>query len=172
MELNSLIPWNRKTEIGRAVEEHPLASFQREMDRFFDEVWRRWDLAPSGGNRFGWTPSTDVAENDAAVEMTMELPGLDEKDVEVTLEGDRLIVQGEKRQDRQQEEAGTGWLVSERRWGRFQRVMPLPPHVDRDKVAASFQDGVLKVTLPKTEEARRETRRIEVRKGKAAQRAA
>lgn len=167
MDLNTLIPWNRKTALERGGSEHPLLTFQREMDRLFDEIWQRWDLTPTSGNageRFGWVPQTDIAESEEAVEVTMELPGLGEEDIEIVQEGDRLIVRGEKRQERQEGGRETGWLLSERRWGTFQRVMPLPSTIDRDRIEATFDKGVLTLTLPKTEDAKRETRRIEVRK--------
>ena len=164
MELNSLMPWNRKAELPRGTDSHPVASFQREMDRLFDEFWRRWELGFADDERLPWVPQADVFEDDKTIEIALELPGLDDKDIEVKVEGDRLIVEGEKRQTHRQEHDERGWLVSERRWGKFQRVMPLPPHIDRDKIAASFDNGVLTLSLPKTEEGRREARHIEVRK--------
>lgn len=164
MELNSLIPWNRKGELPRGANDHPVASFQRDMGRLFDEFWRRWEMGFSDGDRLPWVPQADVFEDDRTIEIALELPDLDEKEIVVKVEGDRLIVEGEKRQAYRQEQGDRGWLVSERRWGRFQRVMPLPSHVDREKIAASFDNGVLTLTLPKVEEARREARRIEVHK--------
>lgn len=166
MNIDTLIPWTRKSGEAAAPADHPLTTVQREMDRMFDDLWRRWEpaIASNGsGGAFAWKPQADLVETPDAIKLSVELPGLDEKDVEVVTEGDRLIIRGEKRQDHEEKDEQTGWLVTERRWGRFQRVLPLGAGVDRDRIEATFSKGVLTVTLPKTEEARRETKRIEIK---------
>lgn len=138
-----------------------FATFRREMDRVFDDVlggrtalgaWRRGDVMPS----------LDVEESDEAVKVTVELPGVDEKDVELTLDRDILTVKGEKKAEKTVDEAGRH--VVERSFGQFSRTVRLPTAVEADKVEARFDKGILTVTLPKPAEARAEHRRIEIKK--------
>uniref|UniRef100_A0A7C4L384 Hsp20/alpha crystallin family protein n=1 Tax=Bellilinea caldifistulae TaxID=360411 RepID=A0A7C4L384_9CHLR len=107
--------------------------------RLFDEEWDTF------------TPRVDVKETDKKVIVTAELPGLDEKDIEISISGDALILRGEKRQE--EEEKGEDYYRMERRYGSFQRVIPLPCEVQVDKAEASYRKGVLTVELPKTPEA-------------------
>ena len=93
----------------------------------------------------------------------MELPGLDDDDVEVNLSDGVLTIRGEKKHET--EENGRGYYMAERSWGAFHRMIPLPPGVDTDRTEARFKRGVLTVTLPKTEEARANMKRIDVKAG-------
>jgi len=106
-------------------------------------------------------PAVDVFENEKGFKLTAELPGLCEKDVEVTLTGDLVMLKGEKQQER--EEKGKNRYLSERSYGSFQRSFYLPDGVARDKVTAEFKDGVLTVMLPKTVEAQAQTKKVEVK---------
>lgn len=142
----------------------PFFSFRREMDRLFDDFFapaeaRSFDA--NGGGAAALRPSLDVNETDKAYEVSAELPGLEQKDIELTLRDNALILSGEKRSETHEENGGRRW--SERSFGRFERVVPLPTEVDADKVEAQFKNGVLKVTLPKNAQARDKTRRIEIR---------
>lgn len=169
MAFRDLIPWGRRpTEVARNGEGNPVLSLQREMNRAFDDFWRRFD-EPFGA--LGWRnggglpslamPRTDVAETDDAIEVSVDLPGLEEKDVDVSVSGDVLTVRGERKNEREEERKG--YYLSERSYGSFYRTVPLPPGVDRDNAKASFKNGVLTVTLPKTQEAQRQVKRIEVK---------
>lgn len=155
---------------------HPLVSLRDEIDRLFDSVfaaplgWRMLERDPLRRLGFGTlpsfgdiTPHMDVKETDTAIELTAELPGMVEKDVEVTLSDGILTVKGEKRVD--SEEKGADYHLSERRYGAFHRTFRLPDTVEEDKITAAVDKGVLTVTLPKTARPDKETRRIEV-KGK------
>ncbi len=137
----------------------PWRSFRREMDRLFDQVWPGGFAFPS--LRRAFEPAMDLVEDDRAFRITAELPGLSEKDIDVTISGDMLTIKGEKREER--EEKGRNYYVSERRFGSFQRSFTLPEGVDRDKIEAKFQDGVLTLTLPKTPEAVKQQKKIEVK---------
>jgi len=111
---------------------------------------------------FGFTtPAVDVSETDKALEVSAELPGLSEDDVDIQITGDTLTIRGEKTDAHKEERKGT--YVSERMYGSFYRAVPLPPGVEIDKAEANFANGVLTVTLPKSEEAQQQVKRIEVK---------
>ncbi len=155
MHIRDLIPWNRKGEAA-----NPLATLQREMNRVFDDYWRRFDGMPMP--EFGWTgPRADVRETEGAVEVSVELPGMDEKDVELTVANDVLTIKGEKKAETEQRDKN--WYVSERSYGSFLRSIPLPAGVEGDKAEAVFKKGVLTVTVPKSPEAQARVKRIEVK---------
>ena len=147
----------------------PWQNFRSEMERMFDRfgfgvpaMRRMFDLAPSFETSFSFNaPAVDVTEDDKAYKIAAELPGLDEKDVEVSVTGDVLTLKGEKLQ--QKEEKNKNWYVSERAYVSFQRAFTLPEGVDREKIVADFAKGVLTVTLPKNAEAQKQQRKIEVK---------
>jgi len=158
----------KKVQSTRASLFEPWQSFRSEMDRLFDRVTK--GFGPPMFDRFFDTeralpalslPAVDISEDDKAYTIAAELPGLEEKDVEVTTMGDTLILKGEKRQEKQQKDKN--YYLSERSYGAFQRSFALPDSVDQNKIAASFAKGVLTVTLPKTAEARDQQRKIEVK---------
>jgi HSP20 family protein len=103
----------------------------------------------------------DVAETDKAYELTAELPGMSESDVEVVASNGVLTIKGEKKEEK--EEKKKDYYISERRYGSFERRMQVPDEVDADKIAATFKKGVLTVTLPKKAEAQKPTKKIEVK---------
>lgn len=162
MAIKDLIPW-KKPEHRLARREDPFELFRREMEQVFDGLGSG---RPAGSTSLlerqlgAFTPNIDVSETDQEVRVTAELPGLEEKDVEVTLVDGALSIKGEKR-DEQEEEKGE-FYRSERRYGMFERRIALPAGVDPDKAAASFKKGVLRVTLPKTAEAQNRRRRVPV----------
>lgn len=167
MQFRDLIPWSRKeSELARRTEEdHPILGLQREMNRVFERFWNRFERPFAAfDNIFGvGSPRTDVVETDKAIEVSVELPGLDEKDIEVTLADDALTIKGEKKAEH--EENRKGYYLSERTYGSFYRTIPLPSGVATDDVKAEFRKGVLTVTLPKTPEAQAKVKRIEVKGG-------
>ncbi len=150
----------------------PFASLRQEIDRLFDDFGRGWwgaprrslfDVEPFWRNGHGLTaaPAVDVAESDKAYEITVELPGLDEKNIEVKLSNSTLTIKGEKQEEK--EEKKKDYYVSERRFGSFERSFHVPEGVDVDKIEASFNKGVLKVTLPKTPAAQKPEKKIAVK---------
>lgn len=151
----------------------PFESLRREIDRLFDDFhpfgWRlpvspsAFDFKlprPSGA---GWpvVPAFDLAEKEKEYEITAELPGLDEKDVEIRLSNHSLTIKGEKKEER--EEKQKDYYLSERRYGSFYRSFQLPEGVDADKIDATFAKGVLTVKLPKTAEARKAEKKISIK---------
>ncbi len=168
MQIRDLIPWGRERQPAprsETGEEAPLASLQRDLNRAFEDFWSRLDRpfgAPNGVLAVGH-PRTDISETDDEVEISVELPGLDDKDIEVNLTDDFLTVRGERKAER--EEKKRGYYLSERSYGAVHRMIPLPPGVDTDKADARFKKGVLTVSLPKTPEAKAKVKRIAVKAG-------
>jgi HSP20 family protein len=165
MPFKDLLPLRRRrTDVpGRYEEEHPLSIVQKEMNRLFDDFSRGFDVAPFSAmrERLGtFSPSLDVKEDDKAITVKAELPGMDEKDVEVLLTDDALTLKGEKKEDK--EEKRENYYHVERTYGSFHRVIPLAAAIDTKKVNATFKNGVLVVTLPKTEEAKMKGKKIPV----------
>ncbi len=157
--------WGRKRGLPvRYREEDPFTLLHQEMNRLFDTFERGWGLSlfePWGERQGVYSPSVNVSEDDHEFLITAELPGLDEKDVEVILEKDLLTIQGEKKEEK--EESGKDYYHMERSYGTFRRSIPLPDEVDADKIEASFKKGILSIHLPKTEAARKETRKISIK---------
>jgi HSP20 family protein len=164
MAIRDLIPWNnRGREVGmrRGEEMNPFLTLHREMNRLFDDVVRGFDVGPFGSNglldrTIAW-PNIEVSETDNEVKVTAELPGLEEKDVEVELANGALAIRGEKKTETEDKER----LFSERTYGRFERRIPVED-VEQDKVSASFKNGVLTVTLPKSPAAQQKVKRIAI----------
>jgi HSP20 family protein len=128
------------------------------MDRLFEDAFRGFGLSSfSNDNGFGW-PHVEVVDRDKEVRVTAELPGLEEKDVEIRVEDNVLVLRGEKRTEFDDEERH----YSERYYGRFERQVALPAEVDDESANATFRNGVLTVTLPKTEHARQQAKRIPI----------
>lgn len=148
----------------------PFESLKKEVDRLFedfgDDFWRRpfrslGRFERTWPSRLTATPPVDVSETDRAYEITAELPGLDEKNIEVNVAHGGLTIKGEKTEEKEEEKKDT--YVCERRYGSFERYFDLPEGVDADKIEATFNKGVLKVTLPKTAEAQNPAKKIEVK---------
>jgi HSP20 family protein len=163
MTLGDLVPWGRKDQSlalrnrdtgGFSSELGPFMRLHQEMNRLFDDVFRGFD-APALMSA-GW-PRLEVHETDDAWQVTAELPGLDEKDVELAIHDGVLTIRGEKRA----ETRNKGSTVSERYYGRFERRIALG-EVDEDKANAHFDNGVLTVTLPKSAQALDRVKRIPI----------
>ncbi len=171
MQIRDLIPWSRGKVPAQGNTSHndnPVNGLQRDINRVFDDFWSQFDRplgsSPSpvtNGLLSGFGPRSDVSETDKEVEVSVELPGLDEKDIDVSLTGDMLTIRGEKKAEK--EEKRKGYYLSERSYGSFHRSVPLPPGVDTDKATAEFKRGVLTVTMPKTPESQAQVKRIEVK---------
>ena len=159
-----------KTEITKSSEKsvrapHDIFSAMRdEMDRMFERFehgWPRWPALFRHNGDFA-VPNPDVRENTNSIVVEVELPGVDEKDVSVTLANGMLTIKGEKKHEK--EEKGESYFLAERSFGSFQRAIRLPDTVDDAKVEAKFDKGVLKVTAAKKPEAVKAERKIEIKK--------
>lgn len=162
MNMRDLIPWGRTqttTPAHYRDEGDPFTTLHREMNRLFDDVFRSFDLAPFGGmGRMGTWPHVEVVETDKEVRVSAELPGLEDKDVEVLMGDGVLTIRGEKKSEIEDKDRA----FSERYYGRFERRIPLAWEVEEDKVDASFRNGVLSIVLPKSAESRSHMKRIAI----------
>ncbi len=144
----------------------PLTSLRSEIDRLFDDFDpTRWtvpgamrlmaDIPP--------VPAMDLVESDGHYTVTAEIPGMAPEDIDIKVADDTLTIRGEKREETERSEDDR--IVSERRYGSFQRVMRLPGDVDAEKIAATCAKGVLTLTLPKSPDAKAREKKIEVKAG-------
>jgi HSP20 family protein len=148
MSFYNLIPW-RSTEERPALH-HGWSSFDRLQTQFndlFQELFGNTQLAERAGS-WGMMPRVDVSESDGEIQIKADLPGIDEKNVDVTLERGILTIKGEKQSEKEDKEKN--YHRMERSYGVFQRSIPLPAEVDADRVDATFENGVLSIVLPKT----------------------
>lgn len=149
---------------------NPLFDLRSEIDTLFDRFFSGGLLAPFGGGlldaeplrqRFGGVmPKVDVSESDREIQIVAELPGLKQEDVDVSISNDILTLKGETRETREEKEKQ--YHLTERSYGRFERSFQLPETVDRERISASFENGLLTVTLPKSEKPRQATKKIEI----------
>lgn len=135
-----------------------IERMRREMDRIWDTFFER---RPARVEEFGeWLPTLDVSETKDEYVVKAELPGIDPKDIDISLTNDLLTIKGEKKQEKEEKEEN--YHLIERSYGAFTRSVRLPGQVQSDKISANFKNGVLKVALPKTEEAKKKEIKIKV----------
>jgi len=170
-----LVVKNEEKKPPATTEFHPFANLRRKIDRLFDDFeWGPWRLPtprslfigePLWRGDMGWSkaPAVDVTDTEKTYEVTAELPGMDEKNVEVKFANGVLTIKGEKKEEK--EEKQKDYHLSERRYGSFQRSFTVPDGVDADKIEATFKNGVLTVSLPKTLEAQKKEKQIAIKKG-------
>ncbi len=167
MQISDLIPWGRDKEktpqSDTATTANPLLALQRDINHVFEDFWRKvesgWNGHGNAGGMFG--PSTDVTETDKSVDVSVELPGMTEDDIDISLSSNAITIRGEKKVEHEEERKGI--YMSERAYGSFYRMVPLPVGVDPDKAEAKFKNGVLTVSLPKTAEAQAKIKHIPVK---------
>lgn len=168
MDLKKLAPWNwfKKEEeqqsatlpvqrYGQSPEMSPIAQFHQDIDRMFDRFFRGFgfpvgsfgrEVAPLSQTEW-LKPTLDIAANDKEYAITVELPGVDEKDVELELTDETLVIKGEKKQEKEKKEQN--YYRMERSYGSFQRVLSLPEDAERDGIVATYRQGILTVTIPR-----------------------
>ena len=140
----------------------PWSDLRREIDRLFDSTLS--GVRPAGvRNGMEWVPPMDVEEQDDQITLALELPGVSQQDVQVSVENGVLTIAGEKKFSRTTDHDSNGGRFIERQYGRFERVLSLPQSVDAEKITASYDNGVLTLKLPKSAESRR--RKIEIGRG-------
>ncbi|MBD8892680.1 Hsp20/alpha crystallin family protein [Roseibium litorale] len=151
----------------------PFENLHREIDRLFDNFhpfgWRRTARPSLFDMEFDWprqdawnfAPAMDLVEKEKGYEISAELPGMEEKDIEIKLSNGSLTIKGEKSEEKEEREKE--YYLSERRYGSFHRSFALPAGIDTDKIDAKFAKGVLTVTLPKTKEARSQEKKIGIK---------
>lgn len=146
-------------------EPHPLRSLRQEMDNLFDSWTKDLGFPQVSFTTTEVWPRMDVSETDKEIQVTAELPGVDQKDIEITMSGSDLLIKGEKKSEREEkkEEEGRTYHRVERSFGSFQRRLSLPYEVDASKAQAVYKDGVLTLTLPKPAEVQKATKKIEIK---------
>lgn len=168
MTFKDLMPWGREKKDleARKESDYPLSSLPGEMARLVDNfvkgfdkpLWggldnfmKGFDRSPGSASSGSFCPQVDITDKDKEILVTAELPGIDEKDIDISLSKDRLTIRGEKKEEK--ENKGSGFYSMERSFGSFTRDIPLPCTIDTDKVEATYKKGVLTITLPKTPDA-------------------
>jgi HSP20 family protein len=169
-QTNSNLPMKREDAFGLRMPsgfENPV-EWMRRWDQMFDRYFNRafgsaFPTEWTGGTErwSNFTPAVNITDINTEYRVTAELPGMDEKDIELTLHRDHLTIKGEKKQEH--EDKGQGYYRMERSYGTFQRTLPLPEGIDLDKAEANFSKGLLTVTLPKLPEAQTGARRITIK---------
>jgi HSP20 family protein len=165
MKVKDLIPWgSRKRDVAVRNDTSPVRALQVDINRAFEDFWRTFQLpmldARADRAMRAGVPSVDVRDTGEAIEVVAELPGMEEADVDVRVADGALTVRGEKKFER--EERDRRYLLRERSFGRVERVLPLPEGLDVYAAKAAFDNGVLTVTIPKTEETQAAVKRISV----------
>lgn len=153
MTANSLIPVGTQRTVSRR-EANPFSYLQQEIDRLFDDVTRNMPGFSTAG-----MPSMDVSETEKAVEISVELPGLERKDIDLNVSDNLLTIRGEKKSER--EEKNVAYHLVERSYGSFSRSVALPAGVKADDITAEIANGVLKISVPKP--APQQTRQIDIK---------
>ena len=165
--MEKIMPANKlpaRSEPATGLVGSAFNSLRREVDRLFDDFdgWPgRTPFSRALSSDGFYAPAMDIAEKNGNFELTAEMPGLEEKDIEVKLTNGGISIRGEKKSDR--EEKNKNYYLSERSYGSFDRYFTLPAGVDATKISASFKNGLLTVTLPKTPEAQKSEKKIPIK---------
>ena len=162
MTFSALNPFNKRSVPVRRDVADPFSLVCHDMDSMFEDFWGEFDLEPFWGDQAAcFTPNIDVTENDKEIRVSAELPGMNDKDIDVTLNHDSLTIRGEKKEEK--DDRGKGYYRMERSYGSFCRTIPLHIEIDSGKAAASYKKGVLTVKIPKSPKAIEETKKISVK---------
>lgn len=161
MSLKDLVPFGRKDVSVRKDADHPFTFFRKEFDDLFDSFFRSVDVKHLEPGTGSFSPRIDIVESEKEIRIKAELPGMDEKDIDVSLSGSILSIRGEKKEEK--EDKGKDYYRMERSYGSFSRSVQVPADVDESKIRARMSKGVLNIILPKTEKAVEETKKIAVK---------
>ena len=162
MAVKELIPWKRDDSTMPVRRDTDVFNhFSHFLDSFFGDsrLSSPWNDTPN----WAYNPRVDIQETANAYELSAELPGLSEKDVDISLENGILKISGQKHEEKEEKNEGGNYYRRERSYGRFERSFRLPDHVEADKVEARYKNGVLHVSVPKIEAAKNPVRKIEIK---------
>lgn len=137
-----------------------LDSFERDISKVFDDFF---SIRPSSMFDCEWSPCVDIEEDEKNLRVVAEIPGIDEKDLNVSIERNMLIISGEKKEEKTEKDAAKRYVKSERSFGSFYRSIPLPEDIVTDSVKAKFKNGVLTVEMGKSEQAKPRKIQIDVK---------
>jgi|WetSurSiteA1Bulk_404760.scaffolds.fasta_scaffold55235_2 HSP20 family protein len=152
---------DRETLPTRFEEWNPFLVLRSEMDKVFDNFFRGFEVEPFGKVPGVFQPKVNVTDGEKEITVSVEIPGMDEKDIELSLTKDALTIKGEKKEEK--EEKGKNYHRMECSYGSFNRTLPLPVEINADKAEAAYKKGVLTIVLPKTEKAVKETKKIPIK---------
>ena len=161
MTLRNFVPSLARKRVPLRYDYSPFTMLNHDFDRLFDNLFRGFDMVPFRSISKIFTPHIELSENDREIKVSAELPGLDEKDVEVSLRDNTLTITGEKKEKKESEEKD--YRMKERAYGAFRRSIPLGSEIDAKKVNAHFRKGVLTITLPKAGRDREKKKKISVK---------
>ena len=156
-----IFPSGEKGLPAQREEYSPFSLFRSEMNRLFDNFFQGFDIEPFEKRYGAFHPNIDVTETDREIRVSAELPGMDNKDINVSLTKESLTITGEKKEEK--EEKKKDYYRMERSYGSFSRTIPMPVEIDTDKAKALFKKGVLTITLPKTAKAIKEKKKISIK---------
>ena len=167
MAMKYMAPWRwagRGVPVNREAEGFPIDIFQKEMNRLFDDFFKGFGMKPfteEMESLGGFSPQVDMTEDDKSVRVTAELPGMDEKDIEINLSRDTLTIKGEKKTESEKKDQEAYYM--ERSFGSFTRVLSMPADVDPEKAEAVFKKGVLNISLPKVIAEKKAQKKIRIK---------
>lgn len=154
----------RNSEPSRSFFRHPLVSLQNEIDRAFGDFFESFDMSKLPALSNGtMVPKADFSESDSGYELAVEMPGVPEKDLNVSVKNGVLTVKGEKKSET--EEKKKDYYRAERSYGSYCRSITLPEDADEPKISARYADGVLRIAIPKSSEAKTKSQKIAIQKG-------
>jgi HSP20 family protein len=163
VELKSLIPFGRSGDPARTSNLDPFAAMRRDMERMMNDTWRGFltprEAAPSALA----APRMDVAESDAGLTIKVELPGIDPKNVDLSIADGVLTLKAEQSKEREEKDEAKRYHLVERSHGAYMRRLALPFDPDEDKMSATFANGLLTIDVPRSGDAMQKTRKIPVR---------
>lgn len=148
---------------GRGLARRWRSPFTRFFEDFLADMESELPEVSGWWGRGRFSPALDVQETDEAIAVTAEVPGMKKDDIDITVSQGLLTLRGEKREEREEGEEGGEYHRTERRYGRFEKTIPLPDYADEENIDATYKNGVLKLNIPKTEKAR--PKQIEVKEG-------
>ena len=160
MPTKHLVP-SKKSAPAKREERDPFSLFRQEMNRLFDSFFMGADIEPFESRLGTFNPNINIVEGAKEFKVSAELPGMDDKDIDISLSKDALTISGEKKEEK--EDKGKNYYRIESSYGSFSRTIPIPSEIETDKVKAEFKKGVLNITLPKTAKSIKETKKISVK---------
>jgi HSP20 family protein len=162
MTLRELVPFTKKSVPVKRDRENPFALLRHDMDTLFDDFFRGFEMEPFfGSHSVSYSPKVDIIESDREIRVSAELPGMNEKDIDISLNHDSLTIKGEKREEK--EDKGKDYYRMERSYGSFCRSIPLPVEIETDKVNAHYRKGILTIKIPKSAKTIEEKKKIAVK---------
>ena len=162
MTLRDLSPFKKKNIPMRRETDNPFALLCQDMDTMFDDFFRGFDVEPLWTHSLGkFSPRVDITESEKEIRVAAELPGIDEKDIDLSVTKDTLTIKGEKKEEK--EDNGKDYYRMERAYGSFNRTIPLPVEVETDKISARYKKGILKINIPKTAKAIESKKKIVIK---------